>query len=161
MKTFICATVLLMVGCGVMPQAHEPVGGTRDLVSPQYRLYAQEVADDAYCILLEDKSDKSTVLLTDRGALNEQQLRVSIGNKDNWEVALFLFMILTFQDAPAHVEAKVRTDRFAALQVRDAHIALTTKQSNKIITRIRNAKPETSASSCNKFDTAFDSALNK
>ena len=149
MKNFMCAAMMTMVGCGIVPQERlEPVGGTRDLVSSAYRLYAREsAAKGYYCVLVESKSYKSTELLTRRGALSEKQLKKLLRNITHLEA-----VVMFFTDAVL-TEQSLREDRLAALQVRDAHLALTTERFNAIVARLSSAKPqpEIPSSSCDKF----------
>ena len=145
MKVLICTAMLVMVGCGVVPQAQlEPVGGTRDLVSKEQRLYAQEVAYEQYCVFMESKTGKSTQLLTQRGALGIKQLEKLIGNQTYWEYLTSIWFWLSY--GVWADEIRVREDRFAAMQVRDVDLAVLTKRFDKITARIRNAKPKTAAS---------------
>ena len=151
MKFLICVAVLVMVGCGVVPQAQlEPVGGTRDLVSTEQRLYVQKVSDDEYCVLLEDKRDKSTALLTDHGALSAKELEKLLRNRTYWQV---FWQFTWFYPGS---EVMLRTNRLAALQVRDAKLAVPQKQFDKIVARIRIAKPENFSRQCDKLNPVLN-----
>ncbi len=154
MKIFIYAAMLAIAGCGVVPQERlEPVGGTRDLVSKEQRLYVQEVGDDQHCVLMESKAGKSTVLLTKSGALIELQLRSLIGDMSDW--AVFMYALSLFSAAD-EIERQVREDRLAALHVRDTNMALTPARFKAIVAGIRKANPVPDASSCEEFDPALN-----
>ena len=140
MKIFMLSTALIIVSCGVQEQ-RTPIGGTRDLVSEKHRLYAQKVGY-GYCVLMKNKRNKSTELLTAQGSLSEKQLKKLLRDRTFWQIFWWSFSG-SYAD-----EIRAREDRFAALLVRDAHTAITAKRFNAIVDRIRSAEPDGASSSC-------------